>query len=763
MSELLSIALFLASVVIYAWKAGRNTWWFSATLAVLGLFVVLNITLYASDYFTGDGINDAVLYTLTNSLTGAGVSKYILPGIGLVLALVAVFGALGWILRRRRHHPHHFGYSLIALVLALASVDASPAFRQITELVKSQSRDGDPDFTAYYKEPSKSINNPQLNLVYIYGESLERTYFNNEAFPELTPELGKIKSEGLDFSNTAQLPGTDYTIAGMVASQCGIPLFAPFEGNASAAVSSFFPQNICLGDILKNSGYENYFVQGANLRFAGKDVFLKSHGFDHLYGAEELKTTVADPSYRNDWGFYDDTVLDETWKKFEALSQSGKRFSLFALTVDTHHPDGFISRTCERKRYDMDGKKNLSFSAVACSQEHIAALIEKIKASPYFKNTVIVVSSDHLAMKNTAWDYLNKQDRSNLFFILRGDQPQQDVLAVKRNTMDNGATVLDILGGDNYIGLGRSSLSAESLSTIFMNMKEKVLAWKPDVIRLWNFPKEMKNFSIDSQKNMIAFSGSHFRLPLLLRVSDQRVEPIPESEYSAPLRFQLADFAPRDNFVWVDRCYKMGQLWRPELALSTDWCVSQGQLGGEQKVQHVDKPQWQGKTAFKDTVIDMERYKGNVDTLKIVDNDIRYKADSFVFNVAGAPEEVKQFSGISRPELWGRWSNAQLGDEVKIEYKEPLPKKFDLVITAKAFGPNANQPIPVRVGKSEQVLTLANEVTTTTLHFDNPARSNTLTITPPEPQSTNEGNIVGHAPRQLGIGMVDIKIVSREG
>jgi hypothetical protein len=38
-----------------------------------------------------------------------------------------------------------------------------------------------------------------------------------------------------------QLPGTDYTIAGMVASQCGIPLFAPFEGNASASVSSFFP------------------------------------------------------------------------------------------------------------------------------------------------------------------------------------------------------------------------------------------------------------------------------------------------------------------------------------------------------------------------------------------------------------------------------------------------------------------------------------------------------------------------------------------
>ena len=376
---------------------------------------------------------------------------------------------------------------------------------------------------------------------------------------------------------------------------------------------------------------------------------------------------------------------------------------------------------------------------------------------------MIVVSSDHLAMNNTAWKYLNKQDRNNLFFVLRGDQPQQETLAVKRNTMDNGATVLDILGGDNFIGLGRSSLSSESVSEVFLNIKEKMLAWKPNIIRLWNFPKEMKAFTIDRDKEMIAFSGSHFRLPLLLRVSDQRVEPLPESEYSAPLRFQLADFAPRDNFVWIDRCYKMAQLWAPELALSTDWCVSQGQLGGQQIVQLVDKANWKSKTVFKDTVIDMERYKGNIDSLKIVDNNIRYKADSFVFNVAGAPEEVKQFSGISRPESWGRWSNAQLSKEVTIEYKAPLPKKFDLVITAKAFGDNANRPIPVRVGNEEQMLVLGHDVTTTTLHFDNPADADTLVIVPPDPVATNEGNILGHSPRKLGIGMVEIKVVAAQG
>jgi phosphoglycerol transferase len=38
-----------------------------------------------------------------------------------------------------------------------------------------------------------------------------------------------------------------------------------------------------------------------------------------------------------------------------------------------------------------------------------------------------------------------------------------------------------------------------------------------------------------------------------------------------------------------------------------------------------------------------------------------------------------------------------------------------------------------------------------------------LIIVPPDPQSTNEGNILGHAPRQLGIGMVDLKVVKSDG
>ncbi|MDP1148251.1 phosphoglycerol transferase I, partial [Klebsiella pneumoniae] len=79
-----------------------------------------------------------------------GIGKYIMPGVVVADALVDVFGAVGWVLRSRRQHPHHVGYILAALLLSLASVDACPAFHQISEMVNSQSREGDADFAAYY-------------------------------------------------------------------------------------------------------------------------------------------------------------------------------------------------------------------------------------------------------------------------------------------------------------------------------------------------------------------------------------------------------------------------------------------------------------------------------------------------------------------------------------------------------------------------------------------------------------------------------------
>ncbi|MGF6559722.1 phosphatidylglycerol--membrane-oligosaccharide glycerophosphotransferase [Erwinia aphidicola] len=760
-SEWLSLLFFIASVSLYTWKAGRHKLWFSAVLVLLGVYIVLNASLLASNYFTGEGINDAVIYTITSSLSGAGVQKYILPAVGLIITLLLLFLLLSWVLRLRKNHNYSKLYSLLALVLAVLSIKTTPAYQQVTNLIKSQMTKGDSDFYSHYQVPGKSLRGDRPNLVYIYAESLERTYFDEHAFPKLAPELNEIKNNSLDFSNTEQLPGTEYTIAGMVASQCGIPLFAPFDGNASSSLSTFYPQNVCLGDILKSSGYQNYFYQGASLSFAGKDLFLSSHGFDHMYGFKELAGVVKDPKYRNDWGWYDDTVLEVVFDKYLELAQKNQPFSLFALTVDTHHPDGFISRSCQRKSYPFDGKENKSFAAVACGQEHIARLIEKIRATPYFKNTIIVVSSDHLAMNNTAYKYLNQHDRRDLFFMLRGDDVSSKVISLKRNTLDNGATVLDAMGGDNFIGLGRSSLSSTSLSATYLNIKEKINEWKPDVISLWNFPKAISDYKIDSEKNTFSFSGAHFKLPLLLSVMPNKIEPKLDAYLATPLKQQLARFAPDEKFVWIDRCYKIGSVWDDNLIMNNGLCVANGTLNAHPTIIQVKPGNTLGKITFSKGEQSDDRYQRSLTRLKIADADLKYASDSIQFNLPGLPQQVQKVSGLSYAENWGRWSDANLLPDVTIQYLEPLPAKFALTMSARAFGNNSLRPVQVRVGDWQQQVTFGAQDTTMTLQVDNPSRARSIVITPPEPIETSEGTVDGFAARKLGIGLVSLKVTAQ--
>jgi phosphoglycerol transferase len=763
-SELLSLVLFIASVSLYTWKAGRNKLWFSAILLFLGIYIILNASMLASNYFTGEGINDAVIYTITSSLSGAGISKYILPAVGLIVALVVLFGVLSWLLRLRKGHRASQLYSLLAVILAVASINTTPAYQQVASLIKSQVGKGNSDFYTHYKVPGKQLRGDKPNLVYIYAESLERTYFDEKAFPGLAPELSKIKDNAYDFSNTEQLPGTEYTIAGMVASQCGIPLFAPFDGNASSSLSTFYPQNVCLGDILKSSGYQNYFYQGASLSFAGKDLFLSSHGFDHLYGYNELKSVVKDPNYRNDWGWYDDTLLDVVFDKYLELAKQNRPFSLFALTVDTHHPDGFISRSCQRKDYPYEGKPNKSFAAVACSQEHIARLIQRIQATPYFKNTIIVVSSDHLAMNNTAYKYLNQHDRSDLFFMVRGNDVTSKVLPVKRSTMDNGATVLDAMGGDNFIGLGRSSLSSTSMVATYLNIKDKINEWKPDVIKLWNFPKSISDYKIDTVSNTFSFSGMHFKLPLLLSVKPNKIEPKFDVYLAAPLKQQLANFAPDEKFVWIDRCFKMGDVWDEKLELNPGLCVADGTLNSAPQILQIEAGNTLGKVTFKQTGEQSDaRYQQAVTRLRVTDDDLRYTADHIMFGLPGLPKQVQKVTGLSFIEPWGgRWSDANLLPTVTVQYLEPLPAAFDLTLTARAFGKNSQKPFTVKVGDRTQQITLTNADSTLKIHFTNPSQSRTIEILPPAPEETAEGAIDGFAARKLGIGLVSLQVTATE-
>ncbi|WP_414165048.1 phosphatidylglycerol--membrane-oligosaccharide glycerophosphotransferase [Superficieibacter sp. BNK-5] len=760
-----SFLCLVLSVILLRYKAKR-------TISLLCLFFLASaITVFLNSFwivcqrFTGDGVNQSVLYTLGNSLEGADFSDFVIPITLAIIGSGAVFVLLYLLLCyklpiRKRHSL----YSVLACLLVVVSVLTSPTIPQISGSTLSLKTIDGSDFNKYYVKQESIIDNPKYNLVYIYGESLERTYFDETIFPNLLPDLNDIRKNSLDYSNTQQMPATDFTIAGIVASQCGIPLFKPTAFSDTNVVSSFYPTAICLGDILKKSGYENWFYQGANLLFADKDAFFRTHGISHIWGLAE-SGMQDDFSIQNNWGLYDNIVLDKAWDKYKELAASGKRFALFTLTLDTHPPRGYISPGCKKNNYHMGGEKVDALSAVLCSQEDIARFVNRIQSSPWAKNTIIVVSSDHLAMPNmaVAVDYLNKHNRRDLFFIL-GDSIKPAIQNQGRSPLDNGATVLEVLGGARAIGLGRSSLSEKSLFETINDFQSKLYAWGDSIRALWGNPKHIDHFVVDVSKKKLSFDGFSYNLPVVFEIKPDQVLPVVDDEgKKSSLRTALAYLPEGAQFLWVDKCFLAGNIWKSSLALSTDWCVTQGRTGGNVSVEKIDSEIYKGIVTDDHQPTNTARYRRDQMQLQIAPEDIRYSSDSFKLALEGQPHFIENMMGLSYQEPWGRWSDALMAPSVLLLYRYPFPQEFDVVIKAKAFGGNVNKPIAVKIGDQTQYASFGSEPTTVKLHFTGDMYTRLMTITPPEPQLSRQGSILGSSSvspvRKLGIGLIELEIV----
>jgi phosphoglycerol transferase len=319
--------------------------------------------------------------------------------------------------------------------------------------------------------------------------------------------------------------------------------------------------------------------------------------------------------------------------------------------------------------------------------------------------------------------------------------------------------VLDMMGGDNYIGLGRSGISATSMTEQFLNIDDKVNAWKPAVIKQWGFPNSIKNYTVSNKENSFTFSGMTIKTPFILKVTKDKIEPMFDVYLSTPLKKQLATLSTSDNFVWVDKCYEMGRVWAPELSLNTGLCVASGNLGARPTIVQANGDSFKGKVDFvKDMSGSNAIYQRTVKTLNIDDADTTYKSAAIAFMVPGLPEQVKAIAGVSAVENWGRWSDANLAPSVKIDYVKPLPTTFDVVIRARAYGSNIDKPVSVRVGDQEQFVSFGDKDGTVKVQFTNPGAAQSIVITPPSPTEPTEGTSGGFQPRKLGIGMVSLEV-----
>lgn len=381
------------------------------------------------------------------------------------VAYTALVLGLAWALRRWRRtrpamqrlatawqHPLGQGGALCAVGAwaALSSLAWHPA-----DLERR-------DWIADLHQPPQRLVAParKPNLLLVYAESLEATY-DSPAFPEqlLAPlALPGFGGHDVSFGDFRQAAGTGWTIAGLVASQCGLPLKPlGFVGrnDLGEAAPAFLPGADCLGDILARNGWHNVFLNGGSLAFAGKGRFLWEHGYHAAFGLEDWQR-LAPHAHTNAWGLDDDDLFTQALGQLRTLVAAGEPFNLTLLTVGMHPPRGFLAPSCPSVHGDMR-------DAVACTARLLADFLEDARREGLLRDTLVVVMGDHLGMHSELSPRLEQARHRRIYNrILNAPAlaPNRDTI----NHFDMLPTVLTAMGFD--LGGGRFALGCAALGPV---------------------------------------------------------------------------------------------------------------------------------------------------------------------------------------------------------------------------------------------------------------------------------------------------------
>ena len=320
------------------------------------------------------------------------------------------------------------------------------------------------------KEVALKFPEKKRNLIYIFLESMENTFTDPESCEKVVtnyiPELTKLAEENVSFSHgeamggAQSLEGTTWTAAAMVAQTSGVTVKVPLAGGAYGEEEYYMPGITALGDILKEQGYQQVLLLGSMGEFANRDAYFEDHGDYELVDLLALRQDGRlDPDYYEWWGYEDEKLFAYAKEELTRLGSTGEPFNFTMLTADTHFPSGYVCRLCQNTYEEQYG------NVMACSDRQVSAFVEWIRQQPFYENTTIVISGDHLTMDP---EFLADIDES---YIRTGynciiNAPVEPVKTQNRQfgTIDMFPTTLAALGVEipgHRLGLGTNLFSGE--------------------------------------------------------------------------------------------------------------------------------------------------------------------------------------------------------------------------------------------------------------------------------------------------------------
>ena len=220
------------------------------------------------------------------------------------------------------------------------------------------------------------------NVVLITVESLSADFLG--AFGNtrgLTPNLDRLAREGVLFDHLFAT-GTR-TVRGLEALSLGSP---PIPGQAIVRR----PNNdhlATVGTLLKQRGYETFFMYGGYGYFDNMNTYFAGNGYDVVDRTDFPRASI--PS-ENIWGVADEALFTNAFTPLDRASARGRPFFALVMTTSNHRPFTYPEGRIDLPQGTREG-------AVKYTDYAIGEFITRARSKPWFDDTLFVIVADHCA------------------------------------------------------------------------------------------------------------------------------------------------------------------------------------------------------------------------------------------------------------------------------------------------------------------------------------------------------------------------------
>src|SRR3989304_476839 len=184
-------------------------------------------------------------------------------------------------------------------------------------------------------------------------------------------------------------------------------------------------------------GYQTSFLTGGKLGWRNLDKFVERQHFQAVEGSAVLMSEVKDAKSW-EWGIYDEFLFERIYNKIE--NSTGIPQFIFAMTITNHTPfdlpDTYrpypvnLSPEIKNRLRTNENIAIKNLTSYQYANDSLGRLIERIRKSPFGKNTIIAATGDHNTLQLFDFSdsmFLQKLSVPFVLYVPEGYKPKAKV------------------------------------------------------------------------------------------------------------------------------------------------------------------------------------------------------------------------------------------------------------------------------------------------------------------------------------------------